>query len=296
MRDCLTGRRGRKSLCLQYELKVNRTLTLPSRASATCNAFFTRFRSRRTTITERTSAMQSQVERVKPLFAKPDWFLKKKRYNIRLRSEVVQEFLKGAQYSSILDIGCGDGSLSLPLLRPDAHITLLDISTDMLAAAQAQIPGELADNVRIVNGDFASEPFAPHSYDLIICVGVLAYVESLPNTIAKIAKLLKPGGTVITENTNSTHLLTRIYTSLARPIKSNYPITSVSSKSVTDLYDSHRFRLTGEFRYSLAQPGMGKVLSQDQMYRLVRFLHGSAGQNRNTWLANECMYCFQHAS
>jgi len=237
--------------------------------------------------------IETEAQGVRPLFQTPDWFLKGKRYNIRLRSEIVREFLGDGQFNSILDIGCGDGSLSLPLLTQSNRLTLLDISIGMLDAARANIPSGLAANVRIINDDFMQTQLEPRSYDLIICVGVLAYVKSPDATIAKIASLLKPGGSVITENTNSAHPLTMLYTRLARALKPNYPISRVRSKDVLAAYSHHGLRLSGLFRYSLAQPGIAHVLSQDRLYRLLRLIHGNTKKNRNIWLANEFLYHFK---
>ncbi|MGO9209392.1 MAG: class I SAM-dependent methyltransferase [Terriglobales bacterium] len=238
--------------------------------------------------------MPTRVEQVKPLFVRPDWFLQKKRYNIRLRAEIIQQFLNGEQFDSVLDVGCGDGSLSLPHLRPQNRLTLVDISEDMLAAARAQIPAELAGNVKILNNDFMGAELEPHGYDLILCVGVLAYVESPATAIARVASLLKPGGTVITENTDSSHLLSLLYARARRVLGPDCSLNAVPTRAVLDLYHKQGFELSAMYRYSLALPGLGSILSQPQLYRLVRALHGTLGSNRNKWLGNECLYCFRH--
>lgn len=239
-------------------------------------------------------SMQTRVEEVKPLFVRPDWFLQKKRYNIRLRAEIIQQFLQGEQFDSILDVGCGDGSLSLPHLRPQNRLTLVDISEDMLAAARAQIPEELAGNVRILNDDLMRADLEPHGYDLILCVGVLAYVESPATAIARVASLLKPGGTVITENTDSSHLLSILYARARHFLRPNCSLNAVPTGAVLDFYRQQGFSLAAMYRYSLALPGLAALFSQQQLYRIVRAVHGDLRHNRNTWLGNECLYCFKH--
>ena len=44
------------------------------------------------------------------------------------------------------------------------------------------------------------------SFDLIVCVGVLAHVDSPVAVIEKVAQLARPGGSVIMEFTDSFHL------------------------------------------------------------------------------------------
>ena len=61
-------------------------------------------------------------------FQKPEWYFTKLGYHVRVRIETVAEFLNGATLDRILDIGCGDGSISLQLLKEENRLTLLDLS------------------------------------------------------------------------------------------------------------------------------------------------------------------------
>ena len=62
------------------------------------------------------NTMTSKVARVKSLFEVPEKYLAPRQFDIRIRVETVQQFTKHLMVDHILDIGCGDGSLSLPLL------------------------------------------------------------------------------------------------------------------------------------------------------------------------------------
>ena len=114
--------------------------------------------------------------------------------DIRIRTETVQEFTRGRTFQSILDIGCGNGSISLPLLTPERRLTLLDISSNMLATAREKIPTNLINHVELVNEGFMKASFEPGTYDLVLCLGVLAHVDSPADVIAKVARILKPAG------------------------------------------------------------------------------------------------------
>jgi predicted TPR repeat methyltransferase len=108
------------------------------------------------------------VDQVRTLFERPERYLDGSRYNIMIRAETVNEFVRGHHYNQILDIGCGDGSISLPLLRVDNRLTLVDVSRAMLAAARGRIPPELLRNVECVNKEFLAAPLDSR-YDLILC-------------------------------------------------------------------------------------------------------------------------------
>src|SRR6267154_2502086 len=99
--------------------------------------------------------MNSRIDQVKTLFAQPEGYLRSD-FNIRIRAEVVEGFVGDKVFKSILDIGCGNGAISLPLLRRYNQLTLLDVSYNMLSIAQSQIPAEFSDNVKTINEDFMS--------------------------------------------------------------------------------------------------------------------------------------------
>jgi ubiquinone/menaquinone biosynthesis C-methylase UbiE len=73
--------------------------------------------------------------------------------------ETVDRVVQGKQYSEILDIGCGDGSISVPLLNSNCRLTLLDVSPGMLSIARSRVPEELSSRVKFVNQDFMQVPF-----------------------------------------------------------------------------------------------------------------------------------------
>src|SRR5208282_2661858 len=123
---------------------------------------------------------------VQRFFDQPRNYLDRRKYEIRLRTETTEAFLKGRKIGSILDIGCGDGSITLPLLSPQRHLTLLDVSPNMLSLVRSRVPEGLIANVELVNADFLTTPLGSELYDVVICVGVLAHVRSPRDVIARI--------------------------------------------------------------------------------------------------------------
>src|ERR1700733_14083592 len=123
-------------------------------------------------------AAPPRVEVVRTFFDQPENYLERKRFDIRIRAETTKTFLEGANYAKIIDIGCGNGSISLPLVSPDRHLRLLDISSTMLTLARSRVPSDLTGNVEITQGDFLGAELENGSYDVVICMGVLAQVAS----------------------------------------------------------------------------------------------------------------------
>jgi len=241
-----------------------------------------------------------RIASVKSLFEQAGWYLQRWRCAIRLRAETVREFLGDRSFKSILDIGCGEGSISTQLLKPGMTLTLNDLSSTMLALASSRVPEHLADHVDCINEDFSVATLKFQPFDLIVCLGVLAHVESPTATIEKMNSLLVPGGTVIVECTDARHPLTRmahVYASLGAAFtRPSYTLNPVTPADVVQMFESRGFTKTATFRHVLPMFGMSRVLSQAAIYRLVRALCGSPSNNRNAWLGNHYIFQFHKQS
>ena len=237
-----------------------------------------------------------RIDRVRDLFDHRENYLDRRQLDIRLRTETVSRLVEGKNYNEILDIGCGDGSISTPLLTSRCHLTLLDISTQMLSRARSRVPIDLSSHVKVVNQNFMEAPFEEATFDLVICVGVLAHVPSPSEVVAKIVSILKPGGTLILECTDAFHFMGRINrlsNALAwhfNPPK--YKPNLLSAKVTLRIAENEGLKLTSSFRYSLPLPGVGRLFSPAGLYRTTRFMFGDVMRNHNQWLGNQFIYCF----
>jgi SAM-dependent methyltransferase len=204
------------------------------------------------------------------------------------------------KFSSILDIGAGDGSLSLQLLNADTRLTLVDLSSRMLGLARAKVPAGSSGNLDTINEDFMSAKFTPRSFDLILCVGVLAHVDSPPDFSAKVVSLLKPGGCIIAECTDSVHFMGRFITGLQwlwsgmKP--ETYPLNKLTGPGVRDLFCRLGMKVETEFRYGIPPPGMNRILGHNTLYRMVRLAFGNCKRNRIPWLGNQYIFLFHSPS
>lgn len=236
--------------------------------------------------------MCSKVGQVKNVFENVPHYLNSRHVDIRVRAETVKAFAAGIKWHRLLDIGCGDGTVSLPLLTPESHLTLLDLSSNMAAVTQAKVPEALTSNVEVRNENFMTVSFEPGSFDLIVSVGVIAHVDSPEEFVSKIAQLLVPGGSVIVEFTDCRHVVGRLGRFLGsvkevfRPAQ--YSTNRLSFPDMARIFGSHHLRLVSIFRYAtIPIPGIERLLSQDKLFTLKKFMFGSADTNKNAWLGNE---------
>jgi len=241
--------------------------------------------------------LSTKIDEVKSLFEAPEPYLKRRRFNIDIRSETVLYFLRNREFTRILDIGCGDGSASIPLLAAQKTLTLLDLSTNMLSIALSNVPPDLRQNVQTINHDFLSANLDPRSFDLIICLGLLAHMDSPKDAINKIAQLLSPNGVVIMQSTDSGGVLTRLGVSYRRILEAfgrmKYRYTLTTTNQVVQMFAACGLELSEIYRYSLPSlPVIDRIFSQRVLYRYVRLAYGPAQNNYNTWPGKECIYLF----
>jgi SAM-dependent methyltransferase len=167
----------------------------------------------------------------------------------------------------------------------------------MLDVARSRVEPELLSNVEFVNGDFITARLAPCSYDLILCLGLLAHVESPSAVVGRVISLLKPGGIVVLENAEWNHPITMLGKLYGKVREMLMPspgapqnLTPVRSADVLEMFDRSQFRLEGRYHYSLPLPGMTRLFGEQTLYTLSRLIYGAYPDHRNAQFGNECLY------
>jgi SAM-dependent methyltransferase len=95
--------------------------------------------------------------------------------------------------SRILDLGCGTGQFSLPLLERRRNIISADVDAPRLAelrttCAERKLQGAL------LRADGAHLPVPPSSFDAVVCREMLEHVAAPGEVLEEIWRVLKPDG------------------------------------------------------------------------------------------------------
>lgn len=107
----------------------------------------------------------------------------------------VLNILNPIQFNSILDIGCGTGSLIEKLIdeKPQVRVYGLDISEEMLKVAREKLP-KLKD---LVNGEAEALPYDNKLVEVVVMVNSFNYFVNPEQAIKEAYRVLKPGGTLV---------------------------------------------------------------------------------------------------
>ncbi len=101
--------------------------------------------------------------------------------------------------ASVVDLGAGQGTQALRLARLGLDVDAVEPDPEMrdrLTAAVAEEQAETAARVRVIAGGLGSLPerVAGAAYDVVLCQGVLMYLDDPAPALAELAALVRTGG------------------------------------------------------------------------------------------------------
>jgi ArsR family transcriptional regulator len=97
----------------------------------------------------------------------------------------------------VLDLGCGDGELTLEIARFAAEVVGVDRNPALLARATALAERRGVRNAKFVKGDVHSLEFPDAAFDLVVVAQALHSVERPANALAEAARVLAPGARIL---------------------------------------------------------------------------------------------------
>lgn len=109
--------------------------------------------------------------------------------------DLLRQALPGAQ-RRVLDLGCGTGSLSLLIAEAGHRVTGIDLSRQMVQLADQKLVAS-GQRANFIVGDAADPPFAPGTFDVVLCRHLLWTLPDPQAALARWQRVLRPSGTLV---------------------------------------------------------------------------------------------------
>ena len=124
--------------------------------------------------------------------------MRSKSRRLWIKDEIYAELVKNLfdNCNTILDVGCGAGTLSI-LLADEFRVYSLDFSKPMLARLKARAKELKKDVAVMVNADNQKIPFKNNFFDGTLCKFALWPVPNPQETIKEMGRVTKPNGRII---------------------------------------------------------------------------------------------------
>jgi SAM-dependent methyltransferase len=97
----------------------------------------------------------------------------------------------------LLEVPVGTGVLTMPVYQslPEAEITCLDYSSDMMTAAKQRAEAAGISNITFLQGDVSALPFAKEHFDIVLSLNGFHAFPDKDAAYRETWRVLKPGGT-----------------------------------------------------------------------------------------------------
>jgi ubiquinone/menaquinone biosynthesis C-methylase UbiE len=125
---------------------------------------------------------------------------------VRARLDVALGFLP-SEPGTVLDVGMGGGRLVEALDARFWHVSGTDAAAAMVELARARVPSRAP---ALTQAPVESLPFADESFDAVIALGVLEYSADVGDALRALARVSRPGGTVVVSYPNFDGLRSRV--------------------------------------------------------------------------------------
>jgi len=125
--------------------------------------------------------------------------------------------------SRMLEIGCGAGFLSIALAQRGFRLDAIDSVEAMVELArQHAMDAQLTHLLHLDLGDVNCLAFEDNSFDLVVALGVIPWIERPELAMQEIARVIKPGGYVLLTTDNWAGLISwldPVHHPLVKPLK-----------------------------------------------------------------------------
>ncbi|TCS79412.1 class I SAM-dependent methyltransferase [Tepidibacillus fermentans] len=118
------------------------------------------------------------------------------RFVDRVEKKLIEEMAKPEKNEQVLDMGAGTGTYSLWLAKKGLQVTAVDQSKEMLKIAQDKAEKE-GLNIEWQIGDAHQLPFKDGTFDLVVSVTAVEFMDHPKKALREAMRVLKPNGRLV---------------------------------------------------------------------------------------------------
>jgi ubiquinone/menaquinone biosynthesis C-methylase UbiE len=113
---------------------------------------------------------------------------------------MAMDMLKPIEYERILDLGCGNGLLTIELAKRArlGHVTGVEASPEMIRSAQRNAASLSTGNITLVNMDALAIEF-DNEFDAVFSNSAIQWIHDLDSIYRLLFRSLKPGGRMMVQ-------------------------------------------------------------------------------------------------
>ena len=180
-----------------------------------------------------------------------------------------------SENSMVLDAGCGAGKFASEAAKRGYNVFGMDYSYGMTVKAKSIYNHEVNQNTAFIQGDIESLPFENSTFNVIICLGVVAYLKSEKQSLHELSRILKPNGILAISIVNKARLANRLdlpvlIANLLKKILNDLSAIWKKAHDSTDT-DSLTTYLIPKFSNSLKLAGFTVLEKRTVPWKLVTF-------------------------
>jgi 2-polyprenyl-3-methyl-5-hydroxy-6-metoxy-1,4-benzoquinol methylase len=215
-------------------------------------------------------------EKVKSFFAETSIYINNKTI-ITLRKEIIYSIIGDIKDSSIIDVGCGNGEVSLKFIHNN-KVTFVDLSKEMLDEVAKRISHDQTINSSLINSSIEDLPDIG-KFNHVICLGVLAHAPNVQAIVNKLKELLSTNGMLYIQFSDHSKILATLLSlkkSLVNRFKKSrsYKTNKTTFNQINKLIKQNNLKIINNISYFPVLPFM-RFLPIAKQLHLIKKLSGN---------------------
>ena len=199
------------------------------------------------------------------------------------------------QSYSILDIGCGPGTITsgFAKMAPHAAVTGIDIHDSQIQLAKKYAQAESYQNLAFQQGSIFELPFPDNSFDLVFVQTVFVHIPDHPKALAEIKRVLKPNGIFANREIINSYVIITPYSQLLEKTKTIFHngIIAMGGRPDAGLFMGESIMEAGfrDLKQSMKWERSPEGDTEHFLNITSPILHGELGLQaiRNGWITEE---------